>query len=449
MAEYLFPEGFLWGAATAAYQIEGGFDEDGKGESIWDRFSHTPGKILNGDTGDVACDHYHRYLEDVKIMRDLKLKAYRFSVSWPRVFPEGRGKPNPKGLDFYRRLSDALIAAGIKPVVTLYHWDLPQALQDKGGWPNRDTADYFADYAAYMFDKLGDCVELWITHNEPWVVSMLGYGSGIHAPGIKDMSAALKAAHNLLLSHGKAVRIFREIVSRGSKIGITLNLSPVHPASESESDIEAARRFDGHLNRWFLDPVLKGKYPGDLWELYERTIGLPHVEDDDLDVIGTPIDFLGVNYYTRAVIRAGEADEPLRATRVAPSSNFTEMGWEIYPEGIYELLIRIHRDYNEPLVYITENGAAFKDVVDEEGGVKDDERIKYLQDHLIRLHRAIQDGVKVGGYFVWSLMDNFEWAYGYTKRFGLLYIDYTTQRRIWKKSALWYRDVIERNGVGN
>lgn len=447
MAERLFPKEFLWGAATASYQVEGAFDEDGKGESIWDRFSHTPGKVLNGDTGDVACDHYHRYRDDVKLMRNLGLKAYRFSISWPRIFPSGGGRPNQKGLDFYRSLVDALLNAGIKPVATLYHWDLPQALQDKGGWPQRDTAEYYADYAAYMFEKLGDSVALWITHNEPWVVSVLGYGIGVHAPGIRDLSLAVKAAHNLLLSHGKAVKIFRDLKLGDSKIGITLNLTPVYPASSSEADKEAARRYDGFSNRWFLDPIFKGRYPEDLMEVFGGAGYLPQIDSHDFDVIAAPIDFLGVNYYTRTVVQASEANRPLMASQVEPKTNITEMGWEIYPQGLYDLLTRIHKEYGGPLIYITENGAAFKDTVNESGEVEDNQRIDYFKQHFIRLHEAIRDGVKVAGYFAWSLMDNFEWAYGYSKRFGIVYVDYPTQERIPKKSALWYRGVIEENGV--
>ncbi len=440
----IFPNGFVWGAATASYQIEGAANEDGRGESIWDRFSHTPGNVLNGDTGDVADDHYHRWPQDVALMQSLGLKAYRFSIAWPRVIPDGIGAVNAAGLDFYDRLVDGLLAAGIEPFVTLYHWDLPQALQDRGGWPNRDSVAWFADYVAVVSRRLSDRVRYWITHNEPWVVAFVGHLMGVHAPGMRDPKAALQAAHHLLLSHGQAVSILRRN-GNGAQVGITLNLSWVDPASDRPADIEAARRQDGYVNRMFLDPVFKGSYPSDFMELCGDLA--PRIEEGDLQQISAPIDFLGVNYYSRSVV----ADDPnipiLRARAVLPpEAEYTEMGWEVYPEGLYRLLRRLQEDYAPGALYITENGAAFADRV-EDGRVHDERRVAYLREHFAAAWRAIQEGVPLRGYFVWSLLDNFEWAYGYSKRFGIVYVDYATQERILKDSALFYRDVIAANGL--
>lgn len=441
-----FPDNFIWGAATAAYQIEGAYNEDGKGESIWDRFCRTPGKVHDGDRGDIACDHYHRYEDDVKLMKAISLNAYRFSIAWTRIFPQGKGEINKPGLDFYNRLVDKLVGAGIEPFITLYHWDLPQALQEKGGWANRDTVEYFKDYVAEVSRKLGDRVHFWITHNEPWVVSFLGHYLGIHAPGIKNFSTALQVSHHLLLSHGKAVAILRENGDEKTKVGITLNLSSVHPASESDEDKEAAKKFDGCLNRWFLDPIYKGTYPEDMVSLCGNKV--PKIQTQDLDRISTEIDFLGINHYTRSVVKADEKKSFLGLDSVRPSgAECTEMGWEIYPPGIYEILKRIHNDYNAPTIYITENGVAFPDKIDKNGQVNDQSRIDYIKAYLLQAYRAIEDGVNLSGYFVWSLLDNFEWAYGYSKRFGLVYTDYPTQERIIKSSGWWYKDVIEKNGV--
>ncbi|MCL6432125.1 MAG: beta-glucosidase [Anaerolineae bacterium] len=441
----IFPNGFVWGAATASYQIEGAANEDGRGESIWDRFSHTPGNVLNGDTGDVADDHYHRWPQDIALMQSLGLKAYRFSIAWPRIIPDGIGAVNAAGLDFYDRLVDGLLAAGIEPFVTLYHWDLPQALQDRGGWPNRDSVAWFADYVAVVSRRLSDRVRYWITHNEPWVVAFAGHLMGVHAPGIRDPKAALQAAHHLLLSHGQAVSILRRNGNGATRVGITLNLNWVDPASDQPADIEAARRQDGYVNRLFLDPVFKGSYPSDFMELCGDLA--PRIEEGDLQQISAPIDFLGVNYYSRSVV----ADDPnipiLRARAVLPpEAEYTEMGWEVYPEGLYRLLRRLHEDYAPAAIYITENGAAFADRV-EDGRVHDERRVAYLREHFVAAWRAIQQGVPLRGYFVWSLLDNFEWAYGYSKRFGIVYVDYATQERILKDSALFYRDVIAANGL--
>ncbi|MEM0011452.1 MAG: GH1 family beta-glucosidase [Candidatus Bathyarchaeia archaeon] len=441
----IFPSQFYWGTATASYQIEGGWNEDGKGLSIWDTFSHTQGKIEDGSTGDIACDHYHRWLEDVKLMKEIGCNAYRFSISWPRVIPLGKGKINPPGLAFYDKLVDALLEANITPFITLYHWDLPQALQDEGGWARRDTAYYFADYASVVGNKLGDRVKHWITHNEPWVVAWIGYGWGVHAPGLKNERVAVQVAHHLLLSHGLAVEALRNACPEG-EVGITLNLSPVHPASEKEEDKLAAMRHDGFLNRWFLDPIFRGHYPPDILELYSAYA--PQVEPGDMAIISRRIDFLGVNYYSRSVMRFNPSAGPLQAEGVAPEgAEFTEMGWEIYPPGLYEILMRVQKDYQPKKLYITENGAAFADEIAPDGGVHDQKRVDYLRAHFAQAHRAIQDGAKLAGYFIWSLMDNFEWAHGFTKRFGIIYTDYPTQKRIMKDSALWYKEVISSNAV--
>lgn len=448
MAEKIakFPHGFIWGTATAAYQIEGAWNEDGKGESIWDRFCRIPGNVQDGDRGDIACDHYHRYRDDIKLMKTLSLNAYRFSIAWPRIFPQGKGRINQRGLDFYERLVDELFDAGIEPFVTLYHWDLPQALQEEGGWANRDTVGYFKDYAAQVSKGLGDRVHYWITHNEPWVTSFAGHHLGILAPGIKSLPTALKVSHHLLLSHGEAVAVLRDNGDEKTRLGITLNLSPAHPASESKEDKEAAKRFDGYLNRWFLDPIYKGCYPEDMMSVYGDKA--PKIRAQDLERISAKIDFLGVNYYSRQVIKADAKDDFLGLKPVEPAdTEYTEMDSEIYPAGLYKILKRIHNDYDAPLIYITENGAAFSDKIDKNGQVNDKSRIKYLKSHFLQAHKAIEDGVKLSGYFVWSLMDNFEWALGYSKRFGLIYVDYPTQKRIIKASGWMYKKVIEKKGV--
>jgi beta-glucosidase len=430
-----FPPGFRFGAATAAYQIEGAVHDDGRGDSIWDTFCRIPGAIANGDTGDVACDHYHRVEQDLDLMAALGLESYRFSIAWPRVQPDGAGALNPAGVDFYRRLVEGLLERGIEPLATLYHWDLPQALQDVGGWAQRDTAQRFAEYAEHMARELGDLVGTWITHNEPWVVAFVGHVQGRFAPGVRDWPAALAVAHHLLLSHGLAVDVLP------GDVGITLNLSPSHPAGPGDED--AARIFDGHLNRWFLDPVLRGRYPEDVRELYEQRVGpLDVVRDGDLDVIARPIDFLGVNYYFVTRVRDDPADEPLGVTMVQGRPPVTAMGWEVDPNGLHELLVRLHRDYGPLPIAITENGAAYDDPPPTNGAVDDPERVAYLQGHIGAVARAIEDGADVRRYLAWSLMDNFEWASGYSKRFGIVHVDYATQRRTVKRSGAWYRDLI-------
>jgi beta-glucosidase len=438
----LFPRDFVWGAATAAYQIEGSPRADGKGESIWDRFCRIPGTIANGDSGDVACDHYRLWREDVTLMKQLGLDAYRFSISWPRVLPEGRGKVNSAGLDFYDRLTDALLEAGILPFATLYHWDLPQALQDRGGWGDRDIAPYFASYTSAVTERLGDRVKHWITLNEPKVTAFDGHLWGVHAPGMRSLRLAFAAAHNSLRAHGMAIQAIRAAVPN-STAGITLNLNPVHPAGDSTEDDEAARLADAFHNRWFLDPLFSGSYPDDISQLLGDAS--PAIEEGDFSTIRQPLDFLGVNYYTRSVVRHRDQsqwfkDGKLPFETIKPDGReYTEMGWEVYPDGLRELLERLHRDYPAGAYYITENGAAFHDSVTAEGAVHDARRRAYLESHVEAVSEAVSAGVPVKGYFAWSLLDNFEWAYGYSRRFGLIYVDYKTQERIWKDSARWYQ----------
>ena len=437
-----FPPGFLWGAATAAYQIEGATRADGRGESIWDRFARAPGNVARGETGDVACDHYHRWREDVALMKSLGLRAYRFSIAWPRVLPLGRGAINQAGLDFYRRLVDELLESGIAPCATLYHWDLPQVLQDAGGWTRRDTAERFADYAAICLGALGDRVPLWITHNEPWCSAFLGHFRGVHAPGITDLGAALAAAHHILLSHGRAVTACRSLAP-SARIGIALSLFPTYPLHEEEAaDREAAVLSDGYTNRWFLDPVLRGDYPADALAHFERLAGpIRAIRDGDLVAISNPSDFLGVNYYHRRVVEAGGPDLGWTVHDRSPGVPTTDLGWEIVPHCFVDLLTRLQREVAVPLL-VTENGAVFDDRVDADGAVHDPKRVEFLRDHLRAALTAIERGVKLEGYFVWSLLDNFEWAFGYDKRFGIVYVDYPTQRRIPKSSARFLARVI-------
>ena len=438
-----FPTGFVWGTATASFQIEGGIAE--RGRCIWDDFCRWPGKVHGGDTGDVADDHIHRYVEDVALMQSLGLGAYRFSVSWPRVLPEGVGQVSAEGLDFYDRLVDALLAAGIDPYVTLYHWDLPSALQCVGGWTSRDMAYRFADYAAVVAERLGDRVHNWITHNEPWVVAFLGNLQGVHAPGWQDWGQSLQVAHHLLLSHGLALPILRDAGDSETRVGITLNLSPAYPASDSEADKAAVLRHDGHQNRWFLDPVFRGAYPEDMWRLYDYRV--PRVASDDMALISQPIDFLGVNYYTRAVVQDDPAGGLLGTGALYPAGEYTAMDWEVYPQGLTDLLVRLDQDYASPVLHITENGCAYEDTLTAEGAVHDDARQAYYRKHFLACHQAISQGVRLEGYFAWSLLDNFEWAFGYSRRFGLTYVDYTTQRRYPKDSAHYYASVIAENAV--
>jgi beta-glucosidase len=439
-----FPRDFVWGAATAAYQIEGAAQADGRGESIWDRFCRTPGKVANGDTGDRACDHYHRWPEDLDLMASLGVRAYRFSVAWPRIQPEGRGAANRKGVDFYRRLVEGMLERGISPLATLYHWDLPQRLQDDGGWASREIVDRFVDYARLVFDGLGDLVDTWITHNEPWVTAFLGYGYGVKAPGIADWSQALAAAHHALLSHGRAVNAFRAGAGRG-EIGITLDLTHV------TGEPEAVRRLDGHRNRWFLDPVLRGGYPADVVDLYEERVGpLDFVRPGDLEEIAAPIDFLGVNFYQPAAVRPSSADGPLAVEQVPWEGPRTAMGWTVEPSSLTALLLRLKRDYGEVPLVITENGASYDDPpLDGQAVIEDPQRVAFLRGHVEAVERAVEAGVDVRGYYVWSLLDNFEWEHGYDSRFGIVAVNFDNLRRTPKRSALWYRDLIARHAEGS
>jgi beta-glucosidase len=427
-----------FGAATAAYQIEGAVRDDGRGESIWDRFAHTPGRVARGHTGDLACDHYNRWRTDLDLIASLGLEAYRFSIAWPRVLPRGAGAVNPAGLRFYRRLAEGLRERGIEPVATLYHWDLPQELQDRGGWAERDTASRFAEYAALAAGELGDVVSEWITINEPWVVAFQGHAHGTKAPGLRDWPTALRVSHHALLAHGLATQAVRA-AAPAARVGITLNLAPV------DGDEEAAERMDGHLNRWFLDPLLRGAYPADMLELYERRCGpLDFVKGGDLSLTAVPTDFLGVNYYAPMRVRADTSSNPLGVRQVPPGPPTTAMGWAVAPDGLRRVLVRVRDDYGDIPIAITENGASYEDPPAADGRVDDPDRTAYLESHLAALRRAVEEGVPVERYFVWSLLDNFEWEWGYDKRFGIVHVDFETQRRTLKGSGLWYRDYIER-----
>jgi beta-glucosidase len=433
------PASFLWGVGTAAYQIEGASGLDGRGESIWDRFCRTPGKVRNGEDGSIACDFYHRYVGDIGLARDLGATAFRLSVSWPRVLPEGRGRVNQAGLDFYDRVIDELLGNDIEPVVTLYHWDLPVTLEDEGGWAERGTVEAFCAYVEAVAARIGDRVGLWVTQNEPWIVSWLGYGLGEHAPGRTSPADAVAAAHHVLLSHGRATEILRR-ESPGSRVGLAVDLEPVYPASDDPEDAAACHAYDGHRNRFILDPLFRGAYPADVLESLAPIA--PPVRDGDLETIASPIDFLGVNYYQRGVIGR---DAERRWRRVRPEgSAYTDMGWEVSPQGLYDLLLRLDADYAPAAIVITENGASYGDVRGHDGAVRDPERCAYLTAHVEAVQRAVAAGVPVQGYFAWTLLDNFEWAHGYVRRFGLVYVDYATLERIPKSSYYAYRDLIAR-----
>jgi len=436
-----FPRDFLWGVASSAYQIEGAWNEDSKGESIWDSFLHDR-KMQNAD---VSCDNYHRFKEDIALMKHLGVKAYRFSMSWPRIIPDGTGSINQKGLDFYKRLVDGLHETGIVPVATLYHWDLPQRLEENGGWLNRETASHFENYARILFTEFKDSIPMWITHNEPRVVAYRGYGSGTNAPGVKQERNVLQVIHNLLLSHGLAVRQFRDLGFAG-KIGITLNLKPVYPYTDSPEDRKAAELQDIIKNKWFLDPVLKGHYPEVTSTEFQSQYENPDTRPGDLEIISTPSDFLGVNNYSRDLVKF-DPDAPLKISRIHPKeSSYTSLDWEIYPKGLQDLLVNLGRDYGIDL-YVTENGASLDEVKARNGQVHDTVRINYLREHIGATAKAIQDGSPVKGYFVWSLMDNLEWSLGYKHRFGLVHVDFNTLERTVKDSGYFYSRVIADNGI--
>jgi beta-glucosidase len=469
LARQLFPQGFVWGVATSAYQIEGAVSDGGRLPSIWDTFSHTHGRVVDATTGDVATDHYNRYGEDVALMAAMGVPAYRFSVAWPRVFPTGSGPVNQDGLDFYSRLVDTLLDQGITPYATLYHWDLPQALEDAGGWPNRDTASHFADYARTVAERLGDRVEMITTLNEPWCSAFLGYANGVHAPGRASSADALASVHHLLLAHGLGVSAIRSVLETSRPVSITLNPAMVRAASESEADLDAMRHVDGISNRIFLDPVLRGEYPTDVLDDLRHLTDWAFIRDGDLELISAPIDVLGVNYYSPALVTAADpsaqgqptewVNDPQSASRPSPwpgtdlalavpqTGPYTAMNWRIEPGSFTELLIRLRRDYPGVPFMITENGAAFDDPVASDGEVHDQDRIDYLNGHLSALHNAMAAGVDIRGYFLWTLFDNFEWAWGLSKRFGIIHVDFATQRRQPKDSARWYSRVIAANGL--
>jgi beta-glucosidase len=437
-----FPDGFVFGVATAAYQIEGAAHEDGRMPSIWDTFARVPGKVHHGDTGDIASDHYHRLEHDLDLLATLGVTGYRFSVAWPRVLPEGRGAVNQKGLDFYKRLLDGLHERSIEPLVTIYHWDLPQALEDRGGWRRRDTAAHLADFAGLLAEEL-DGVARWVTLNEPWCSAFVGHLHGLHAPGLTDLTSALQAAHHLLLAHGLTVAALRS--SRpAAQVGITLNLTDVHPAAPCHA--EAASRIDGNENRWFLDPLFKGHYPKELLNWYLERADLSALRDEDLNTISQPIDFLGINYYERHVV-VGDADDPVHGARkLVPEGPVTDAGIAVRADGLVNILRRVSSDYSGLPLYITENGAAYNDYATPEGTVDDLERVGYLRDHLAAVAECANEGIDVRGYYAWSFLDTFEWAQGYSRRFGLVSVDYPSQRRLIKASGRWYSDMIAAQG---
>jgi beta-glucosidase len=442
-----FPKDFAWGTATASYQIEGGCRQGGRGASIWDTFSHTPGKIEDGQTGDIAVDHYHRYSEDIKLMQALGLKHYRMSVAWPRIIPDSSGKVEQRGLDFYDRLIDSFLEADIMPYVTLYHWDLPQWLQDRGGWADRNTVDAFLAYTQTVVRAFSDRINNWMTFNEPWVASYCGNLNGAHAPGLKDIPTALQVAHHMLLAHGKSVPVIRGEAAK-AKVGIVQNLAWVEPATSNEEDVQAARRWDGAYNRLFMDPVFKGSYPQDMVAHFATS--MPVVHAGDLEAMKAPMDFLGINYYTRRIVAHDSTDAFIQAKQVyrsyVPRAEFEE--FEIWPEGLYKVLKRVKEEYTDLPLYISENGTTLRDTISEDGCVHDPHRVTYLHDHFAATHQAITEGCDVRGYFVWSLLDNFEWGFGFSKRFGIVYVDYTDNlRRIPKDSAFFLSQTLRANSI--
>jgi len=443
-----FPPDFLWGAATAAYQIEGAVQEDGRGKSIWDYFSALPGKTYRGETGEVAADHYHRMQEDVALMAQMGLKSYRFSIAWPRIQPTGTGSVNTAGLDFYDRLVDTLLAHDITPLATLYHWDLPLPLHERGGWTNRDTASAFADYAEIAARHLGDRVEHWLTHNEPWCTAFLGYGIGIHAPGIQDTQAAVNVAHHVMVSHGLALPRIRACTKPTTQLGIAINLYPVYGVDDHPDTLHAVKMMNDFKNGWFLDPIFKGQYPERLFENFQ--VSPPPILPGDMELISSPIDFLGINYYTRTLVRSYASGAPgcisdLQEVTSVPDSLYTAMNWEIYPQGLEDILRWVHTEYAPPAIMVTENGAAFDDQWNpDDKHIHDAQRVAYLREHIRAIERASISGAPMRGYFAWSLLDNYEWAEGYSKRFGLVYVDYPTQQRIVKDSGNWYAKFIQK-----
>lgn len=447
-----FPTDFTWGTATASYQIEGAAALDGRTPSIWDTFAHTPGKVFNGDTGDEACDHYHRYATDFDLMKNLGFNAYRFSTSWSRIIPNGRGAVNHKGLDFYDRLLDALLERQIMPYATLYHWDLPQTLEDKGGWASRDTAYAFAEYTDVLTQHLGDRLKNWITLNEPWCSAYLGYGIGIHAPGKTDFATSLQAAHHLLFAHGLAMPIIRSNVPN-SNAGIVLNLVPTYAHNHSSQNEPAVQGMDGFFNRWYLEPIFGKGYPTDILEAYAAHA--PRILDNDLQIIAAPLDFFGINYYSRSVVEtipsnpnSQNVGEILGFKQVnIPNVPRTSLNWEVYPQGLTDLLLRVQHDYNPKSLLVTENGATYQDQLEPDGSINDAARTAYFQSHIAACQTAITQGAKLSGYFAWSFLDNFEWAEGYDKRFGITYVDFKTQERTVKRSGQWFRQFLHKEDL--
>lgn len=444
-----FPKDFIWGCATASYQIEGGVNEDGRGESIWDRYCAVPGNVAGGDTGEVACDHYHRYKEDVALMKKMGMQAYRFSLSWSRILPKGYGEVNEKGIQFYSDLIDELLAAGIEPYITLYHWDLPQALQDLGGWTNRAMADYFLEFAKVCIHRFGSRVKFWMTLNEPYCAAFLGYSEGRQAPGIRDFSAAVLAAYHMYVGHGLVVSYYRQCGQQG-EIGIALNLMGRLPYSDSPADVAAADRADGYLNRWFADPIMWGTYPEDMIRLYRsKGVVLPDFKEEEIKLMSQPLDFIGLNYYNDFCVKHDDTAWPLNfVIENRPHSVVNDRNWPVTEHGFQAMLVRMKQEYGIDKIIITENGTSFHDVVNVDHEVKDYARLDYLQRHIKVMHGAIEHGVNVAAYFAWSFCDNFEWSFGYNSRFGLVYINFETQERIVKDSGYWYADVIRHNGIG-
>ncbi len=442
---FTFDNTFIFGTATSSYQIEGARYEGGRSDCIWDKFCEMPGKILNNDTGDVACDHYHKFQEDIDLMKKLGVESYRFSIAWSRIYPE-QGRYNPKGMAFYKSIISKLNRSGIKPSVTLYHWDLPQWMEDKGGWANREVVEHFVTFSKTCFEELGNDVEFWITHNEPFCAGILGYMEGVHAPGIKDVATSLRAIHHILLSHGQVVNLFRKLDLTG-EIGITLNHAPVVANSNSVEDKLAANNYDGWMNRWFLDPIFKKTYPLDMINLYHNQMGtLDFIHEGDMETIGVPIDFFGINYYHASKVKYNP-NNPLLFEDVDLGVKKTAMGWPVVPAGLDTLISRIRNDYTELPIYITENGAAFDDVVEEDGSIRDKDRVEYIEDHIRTVAHMNQKGLNIAGYYLWSFMDNFEWAFGYDRRFGIVHIDFETLKRTPKSSFYRYQDIISKREI--
>lgn len=446
MGSITFPNNFIWGAGNSAYQSEGGWNLDGSGESIWDRYCHIPGNILNGESGDVAGDFYHRYGETISLLKELGITHYRMSIAWTRIIPDGRGEVNRAGLDFYHKVFDAMLENGIQPFVTLYWWDLPQKLQDTGGWANRETADCYERYARVLFKEFGGKVKRWATFAEPFCVAFIGNYIGSYAPGIKDFSTALQVSYNILLAHGKAVDACRQLAP-DCKIGITLNLSDCQPATDKAGDAAAAHRADGYRNRWFLDPIFKGGFPRDMLDWYRaRGVVLPDIRPEDLELMNGKLDFLGLDYYSPHFFVEDTGNWPVQATAVKVGKPLNDIGWEMVPEALYNILQRVRKDYGDIELMVTENGNCVTDIPNRNGEIADDGRIDYMYHHLSQLQRAIGDGIRVSGYYAFSFEDNLEWALGYTKRFGLVYVDFKTQQRIIKHSGHWYGRVARQNG---